>query len=64
MARLLSKLAGALVAIALAASPAHGHEKTLTLLSVNDTHSNLDASGPKDANLDGTLGGLVKASGG
>ncbi len=62
MARLLSKLAGALVAIALAAGPAHGDE-TLTILSVNDTHSNLDASGPKDANLDGTIGGLVKASG-
>lgn len=63
MSRLLSKLAGALVfAIALAAGPVHADE-TLTILSVTDTHSNLDASGPKDANLDGTIGGLVKASG-
>ncbi len=34
----------------------------ITLLHVNDTHSHLDAWGPKDANMDGTLGGLAKAS--
>jgi 5'-nucleotidase / UDP-sugar diphosphatase len=35
---------------------------TVTILHVNDTHSHLDAVGPKDANLDGTLGGLAKAA--
>lgn len=34
----------------------------ITLLHVNDTHSHLAAWGPKDENLDGTLGGLAKAS--
>ncbi len=35
---------------------------TITLLHVNDSHSHLDAIGPKDANLDGTLGGIAKAA--
>ncbi|HWR17602.1 MAG TPA: bifunctional UDP-sugar hydrolase/5'-nucleotidase [Terriglobales bacterium] len=34
----------------------------VTLLHVNDTHSHIDAWGPKDANLDGTLGGLPKVA--
>jgi 5'-nucleotidase len=34
----------------------------LTIIHVNDTHSHLDAIGPKDRRLDGTLGGLVKAA--
>ena len=42
---------------ALAARPA-----TITLLHVNDTHSHLDAWGPKDRHLDGTLGGMAKAA--
>lgn len=36
--------------------------QTFTLLHVNDTHSHLDMTGPKDANLDGTEGGLAKAA--
>lgn len=35
---------------------------TITLLHVNDTHSHLDAFGPKDANLNGTLGGIARAA--
>lgn len=35
---------------------------TITLLHVNDSHSHLDAIGPKDAQLNGTLGGLAKAA--
>jgi len=35
---------------------------TITLLHVNDTHSHLDATGPKDDNLEGTLGGIAKAA--
>lgn len=34
----------------------------VTLLHVNDTHSHLDAWGPKDRNLDGTIGGMAKAA--
>ncbi len=36
--------------------------QTITVLHVNDTHSRLDAFGPKDHRLDGTLGGLAKAA--
>jgi len=35
---------------------------TITLVHVNDTHSHLDAWGPKDRNLDGTIGGMAKAA--
>src|SRR5512143_3733639 len=35
---------------------------TITLLHVNDTHSHLDAVGPKDADLNGTLGGIARAA--
>ena len=35
---------------------------TITILHVNDTHSHLDAFGPKDAHLNGTLGGIAKAA--
>lgn len=34
----------------------------ITILHVNDSHSHLDATGPKDANLEGTLGGISKAA--
>jgi 5'-nucleotidase/UDP-sugar diphosphatase len=50
-------LVAALVPAALAAQPT-----TITVLHVNDTHSHLDAFGPKDWHLDGTLGGLAKAA--
>jgi 5'-nucleotidase/UDP-sugar diphosphatase len=56
-----------LVAVAVAASlgmwsalPAQA--ATITLVHVNDTHSHLDAWGPKDRNLDGTIGGMAKAA--
>ncbi len=34
----------------------------ITLLHVNDTHSHLDAWGPKDRHLEGTVGGMAKAA--
>lgn len=34
----------------------------VTLLHVNDTHSHLLPWGPKDTNLDGTLGGIARAA--
>jgi 5'-nucleotidase / UDP-sugar diphosphatase len=56
-----------LLAVAVAASlgmwsalPAQA--ATITLVHVNDTHSHLDAWGPKDRNLDGTIGGMAKAA--
>ncbi len=36
--------------------------QTITLLHLNDTHSHLDAYGPKDAALNGTIGGVAKAA--
>lgn len=62
MARALKLFLRAVVAAALLVGTAISQEATITILSVNDTHSHLDAVGPKDENLDGTIGGLVKAS--
>ena len=36
--------------------------QTITLLHVNDSHSHLDQWGPKDDNLEGTLGGIAKVA--
>jgi 5'-nucleotidase len=35
---------------------------TLVILHLNDTHSNLAPIGPRDANLNGTLGGVARAA--
>jgi 5'-nucleotidase len=35
---------------------------TITVLHVSDTHSHLDAFGPKKADLSGTVGGIAKAA--
>ncbi len=45
-----------------AGSPVAAQPVQITLLHINDTHSHLTAWGPKDGNLDGTLGGLPKAA--
>jgi 5'-nucleotidase/UDP-sugar diphosphatase len=55
-------IAVSLLAVSFAAAPARAAPKALTLIHVNDTHSHLDAIGPKDAALDGTVGGLWKAA--
>lgn len=39
-----------------------GQGVTVTLLHVNDTHSHLDSFGPKDKDLNGTIGGIAKAA--
>ncbi len=36
--------------------------QTLTILHVNDSHSTLEAIGPRDANLKGTLGGVSRVA--
>jgi 5'-nucleotidase / UDP-sugar diphosphatase len=46
----------------MAAAPAAAQPTQITLLHINDTHSHLAAWGPKDGNLDGTLGGIAKAA--
>lgn len=38
------------------------YAQTFTILHVNDTHSHVLKFGPKDGNLDGTIGGLAKAA--
>lgn len=35
---------------------------SITILHTNDSHSHLDAVGPKSCNLEGTLGGIAKAA--
>lgn len=35
---------------------------SITILHTNDSHSHLDAAGPKTCNLEGTLGGIAKAA--
>ncbi len=54
--RLLASLSAALLL------PVPVLAQTITVLHVNDTHSHLASIGPKDANLDGTLGGLPRAA--
>lgn len=58
----MKKLLFALFAIVFALGPPAVAAQQITLLHVNDSHSHLAAWGPKDANLDGTLGGLPKAA--
>jgi 2',3'-cyclic-nucleotide 2'-phosphodiesterase (5'-nucleotidase family) len=45
-----------------ASASALAQSTTITVLDVADTHSHLDMTGPKDANLNGTLGGIAKAA--
>lgn len=52
----------ATIALAAATFPAQLAAQSVTLLHVNDTHSHLDGWGPKDASLNGTLGGLPKVA--
>lgn len=35
---------------------------TVTILHLSDTHSHLDATGPRDRSLEGTVGGIAKAT--
>lgn len=61
MTRSLRSALGALL-VAFLALCGTASAATLTIVHVNDSHSHLDAVGPKDASLDGTLGGLEKAA--
>jgi 5'-nucleotidase/UDP-sugar diphosphatase len=61
-----SRRAGAILLVALLgctlARPVAVSATTLTVLHVNDTHSHLDATGPRDAKLAGTVGGIARAA--
>ena len=58
-----TRMRAALLAIAcLSPALALGTPTAITIIHVNDTHSHLDAFGPKDRHLDGTVGGLAKAA--
>lgn len=37
-------------------------DRTVTILHVSDTHSHLDATGSRDRSLEGTVGGIAKAT--
>lgn len=62
MSRIIRHALGAWAAVLFLAVPGAGLAATVTVLHVNDSHSHLDAVGPKDRHLDGTLGGLAKAA--
>jgi 5'-nucleotidase/UDP-sugar diphosphatase len=50
------------VLFVLCASMMFAGGKVITIVHVNDTHSHLDAFGPKDFHLNGTIGGIAKAA--
>jgi 5'-nucleotidase / UDP-sugar diphosphatase len=58
MNRLLLQL---LACIMLATLSLFGQTDTVTILHLNDTHCNLAPIGPRDASLEGSLGGIARA---
>jgi 5'-nucleotidase len=60
--RRVSWLLACVILAVTGAAPGEARAAALTLLHVNDTHSHLEAMGPRDAALDGTVGGLAKAA--
>ncbi len=56
------RIAAVLVTCATLLAQGYALAETVTILHVNDTHSHLDAVGPKDLALNGTVGGLAKAA--
>jgi 5'-nucleotidase len=51
-----------LITFILLAYPAFGQVDTVTILHVNDTHSNLAPTGPRDNNLKASMGGIARAA--
>lgn len=45
-----------------AADLTYAQGTSITILHTNDSHSHLDAVGPKSCNLEGTIGGIAKAA--
>lgn len=62
----MNKVTGLLVSIVImifsAVNLTYAQGTSVTILHTNDSHSHLDAVGPKTCNLEGTLGGIAKAA--
>jgi 5'-nucleotidase/UDP-sugar diphosphatase len=56
----MKKIASVISFILLFSTFLFAQPDTLTILHVNDSHSTLEAIGPRDANLKGTLGGISR----
>jgi 5'-nucleotidase/UDP-sugar diphosphatase len=61
VSKLTRRIAPALILALGLALPAFGQTQ-ITIIHVNDTHSHLDAIGPRDENLQGTTGGIARAA--
>jgi 5'-nucleotidase len=61
MKRLALLTLATLLSLSLGA-PLDAAGRTVTILHVTDTHSHLDATGPRDRGLEGTVGGIAKAT--
>ncbi len=62
MQKHLSRVIRISVLLVLCASVMLAGGTTITIVHVNDTHSHIDAFGPKDFHLNGTIGGIAKAA--
>lgn len=51
-----------LLVVAFSQSTALAQTDTITIVHVNDSHSNLSPLGPRDASLNGTIGGLARVA--
>lgn len=60
--RLTSTIIRCTVLICTFATLSFAQTTTFSIIHVNDTHSHLDGFGPKDASLNGQLGGIAKAA--
>ena len=58
----LALLTLALTVSLVLAPPLSAADRIVTILHVSDTHSHLDATGSRDRNLEGTVGGIAKAT--
>ena len=56
------RLLAVLVAALFGTTTAWGQSDTITIIHVNDTHSTLAPIGPRNASLEGTLGGIARAA--
>jgi 5'-nucleotidase len=58
----LKNLLSVVIVLLFFAGSAYPQGTTITLIHVNDSHSHLDASAPRDNNLNGTIGGISRAA--
>lgn len=58
----LAKVAATIIITLTAVSLSWAQTEVITILHLNDTHSNLASIGPRDASLEGSLGGAARAA--